>query len=128
MAPTRRESTDILKCLNILPWSVLVQKRKLNWAGHIARLGPSRICAKVCSWRDLEWWRKQQAGIALGSTEFRHPARFGCPQRWGTFLERFQTWWALSDRCERPWRLLARNRDSWYYRSLEFLGLDEYGH
>jgi hypothetical protein len=125
---TRRESTDILKCLNILPWSVLVQKRKLSWAGHIARLDPARICAKVCSWRDLEWWRKQQAWIALGASEFRHPARFGCPQRWESFIERFQIWWAESDRCERPWRLLARNRDSWYYKSLEFLGLDEYDH
>ena len=44
---TRREPTVILKCLNILPWSVLVQKRKLSWAGHVARLDPSRICAKV---------------------------------------------------------------------------------
>eukprot|EP00972_Heterocapsa_arctica_P011645 1706318-Heterocapsa_arctica.AAC.1 len=38
---TRKESTELLRSLNSLPWSVLVQKRILSWAGHVARLPPS---------------------------------------------------------------------------------------
>ena len=122
---TRRFAGRFLKNFQFLKLSALANLRKLTWAGHLARLPPER-CAVICwQWRNLAWWRKRQAFIAMGAHEFRHVGQFGYPRRWEAFLEKVQMW--IRDRYHThvEWYDVCQDRDLWNAVICEFLDIPE---
>ena len=80
---SRREAGKVLSPLGIDPWGTSLCLETLTWAGHVSRLPNSRLCKQVLRWKDLEWWRRRQALIALGFPQLRHPQwQFGHPCSW----------------------------------------------
>ena len=75
-----------------LPVSILSFKRKLSWAGHLARLPHDRLVYKTWLWRNSAWRRRRQTWIFLGARDFRHTGQIGFPRRWETSVEKFQNW------------------------------------
>ena len=82
-------------------WSLKWRRQYLSWAGHLARLPAARLAQQVTLYRNLEWWRRQQA-----SGSVRHPVRFK-PWRWEDRI--FQdadllnlNWWAHAI-ARQPW-------------------------
>ena len=122
---TRRMADQFLYECNLLPWSVLIQKRTLTWAGHLARFGPDRICRRIYFWRNLEWWRQRQVWIKWGANELRHKGQIGFPRRWETPVETFGFWASDSSKDFRPWYILAQDRTSWSSAIHAYLGLPE---
>ena len=119
----RRMADQFLFGCDLLPWSVLVQKRTLTWAGHVARFGPDRICNRIYFWRNLEWWRQRQVWIKWGANDLRHKGQIGFPRRWETPVESFGFWASGSSKDFRPWFMLALDRDSSSSAIHAFLGL-----
>ena len=67
----------IEKCnLNVL---VAIRTRVLCWAGHVARMDCSEICAKALRCRGLQWWRWRQLHwkeVEKDKWSGPHPQRF----------------------------------------------------
>ena len=122
---TTKIADQVLSNCDLLPWSVLVQKRTVTWAGYVARFGPDRICKRIYFWRNLEWWRQRQVWIKWGANEFRHKGQIGFPRRWETPVENFGFWASDCSKDFRPWYMLAQDRDSWSSAIHAFLGLSE---
>lgn len=121
----RRDARQLHLDLGFVPWSKLLRKLKLTWAGHVARMADSRWAFVLTRWRNLEWWRQQQVLIALGARNLRHPAVFGRPRRWETALEQFQLWSEDFLRSPLTWSQLALDRELWFACIVEYLDLPD---
>ena len=55
----------------------VMQKRRLSWAGHLARLGVEakqpHILKFLLAWRPLSWWRDQQVFNLMSYETCFHP-------------------------------------------------------
>ena len=67
----------IEKCnMNVL---IAIRERVLSWAGHVARMDYSEICAKALRSRGLQWWRRRQhhwKEVEKDKWSGPHPKRF----------------------------------------------------
>ena len=122
---TRRLAGRFLAECQILPLSILSLKRKLSWAGHLARLPHNRLVYKIWIWRNLAWWRRRRSWISLGARDFRHTGQIGFPRRWETSIEKFQLWCRDLHHDHRDWNEIALDRDLWYNLTCEYLDTPE---
>ena len=79
-------------------------QRWWDYAGHLTRGGDSSdpvLSAILINFRDLAWWRKEQASPFGVKHAGRHYARL-------TILEE-----QMNQVCKGPWRHTARDRAAW---------------
>ena len=125
---TRRLAGKFLAECQVLPLSILALKRKLSWAGHLARLPHDRLVYKTWFWRNMAWWRLRQTWISFGAGDFRHRGQIGFPRRWETSIEKFQHWCRDVYHDHRNWDEIALDRDLWYSLTCEYLEIPEVHH
>ena len=87
-------------------WPEAIMRAKWRWAGHVARMEPSRLCRRTVEWRDSEWCATRDV---VGGRP-RRPKR----TRW------FR--WEDDLRSYAPrWKDVAQNRDQWKAHESNFL-------
>jgi len=71
-----------------------LQQLRLDWAGHIARMGlpgkPMHLLKLVVAWRCRSWEEEQRLFNQLNWDPIRHPTDLGIPRRWE---DNFSTNW-----------------------------------
>ena len=81
-------------------WSLCWREKYFKFAGYVARLPSDRIASQCLSYRDLSWWRAEQAK----PTGVRHEGRFK-PWRWETVVFQSVTSWRDLAQCRDAWRV-----------------------
>ena len=98
----RHELTDLgtkLKVLRPLCDIVnLLGEERLSWSQHIARMGtqgrPTLALKATQIFRNVAWWRRQQAFNGLFQSPIFHRAKMGKIRRWES---QFHKNWILDD-------------------------------
>ena len=103
--------------MNVL---VAIRDRMLSWAGHVARMDYTEICAKALRCRGLQWWRWRQLHwkeVEKDKMVWPTPTAVqnlqvgghGC---WGSFQICWKRGWSVED-CPRQHGLVALFSKPW---------------
>ena len=101
-ATHKKHIRDTLKAHKYEGLDRLWARKYHSWAGHLARLPPTRIAHQALHTKNLAWWRKQQAH----PEGHRHEKRRGNLSRWENPLGRHHP-------NHENWHIFAQNRERW---------------
>ena len=97
-----RHVRQLLQTHKFLLLDELAGRKFWNWSGHVARLKSDHIAHDWIRFRDMAWWRKQQAD----PQGWRHIHSDAAIARWEGPLIRYSAW-------KENWKSQALDRERW---------------